>query len=677
MRVFFLFLSLQLVVLPAVSADVKIRHVTVDDYLQQAAAIAKQEGRKANNLINESSPYLLQHAYNPVNWYAWGDEAFEKARKENKPIFLSIGYSTCHWCHVMAHESFENKQIAEVLNKYFVCIKVDREQRPDIDTVYMSATQLINGHGGWPMSVFLYHRLRPFHAATYYPPFSVDGRKGLNEVLLKINELWHNQPDVIEQAAISITARITYQADETGEEVALAGDIYKQALQDIIDSYEPDYGGFSIAPKFPRPGIFAFLNRLVLSSDKSISVSDKKVAKMMIKTTLDAMASGGIYDQVAGGFHRYSVDENWQVPHFEKMLYSQALMVSAYNGFYEVDATDKYRDIVYDSLAFVSQEMRSPGGGFYSALDADSYPADDRGDGKKEGAYYLWSASELKKSLSAAEFKFVKKYYQVREDGNIHSDPQDEFRKLNILYIDEESRDAVLSVQQASLLSSVKEKLNDVRYQRPRPHLDDKVITAWNGMMISAFARSSQIYEDPAFLAQAEQTAGFIKTKLYDEKSGTLFRQYRPQENKTGKSTEGALTDYAWLIYGLLDIYEASQQSRWLNWASALHEKQDELFLDEATGAYFESVSGDDSLLFRSRSIYDGALPSANAIALSNLRRLSVLVKESSIKQSFSSQADRLVNSFASSINNDPSAAAMLLAVELEQDAGERREAGP
>ena len=668
----FLFFLLQFFLLQVLAADeginADIKQNTVNNYLQRAASEAAKEGRKANKLIDESSPYLLQHAYNPVNWYAWGDAAFEKAKKEKKPIFLSIGYSTCHWCHVMAHESFENKEIAEILNKYFVCIKVDREQRPDIDSVYMSATQLINGSGGWPMSVFLDNRLRPFHAATYYPPFSSENRTGLKDILLKIQDLWKNQPELINQVATTVTARITAHADDTAESAVLAADIDDQTLRYIADSYDDEFGGFSEAPKFPRPGIFAFLNQWALNAKESSDVKDKRLqksalAKNMMKTTLEQMASGGIYDQLAGGFHRYSVDESWQVPHFEKMLYSQALMVMAYSDFYQIEKRERYRQVVFETLDFVRQEMQSSGGGFYSALDADSERADKPAE-HAEGAYYLWHESELKDLLSAAEFSIVKSYFDVEENGNILSDPQNEFTDLNILYIDDEYRIRPLTRQENGLLQSARKKLNKQRRLRPRPHLDDKVITAWNGMMLAAFAKASIAFDHVSFLNEAIQTVDFVKTHLYDKKTGKLYRQYRVQSRTIGGSVDAVLSDYVWMIYGLLEVHRASNDRRWLDWALALKEKQDALFLDKSSGAYFESTADDANILFRSKSIYDGALPSPNAIALSNLRKLSELVREPSKQKSFSSAADRLVNSFATAINDNPPAAAMLLAVE-------------
>ena len=651
-----------IVFLSAAATAEEIKQLTINDYLLQQ----KAKGLKTNNLISESSPYLLQHAYNPVDWYAWGEDAFERARQENKPIFLSIGYSTCHWCHVMAHESFENKKIAALINEHFIAIKVDREQRPDIDSVYMSATQLINGHGGWPMTVFLDNDLRPFHAATYYPPFTTEGRLGLQDVLLKIHELWLKQAKEINEIAVSVTARIKTMSDDTVEGGSLAKEINHLAMQQLQSSYDADMGGFSSAPKFPRPGVFAYLNRVSLVSADAATV---KSAKKMMKTTLDAMADGGIYDQLAGGFHRYSVDANWQVPHFEKMLYSQALMVMAYIDYYKSEPRDKYKEVIVATLNFVKKEMRSPQGGYYSALDADSERVSDvavHSGEQAEGAYYLWQESELKQLLSKDEFKFIKKYFHIKEQGNIFSDPQNEFTNLNIFYVDEEYRDEALSKQQRKLLISVKNKLNKNRRLRPRPQLDDKVITAWNGMMLSAFAKASMVLNDSLLLEDALKILSYTRKYLYDDTSRELLRQHRVTKAKTTNSDEAILMDYVWLINGLLETYEASKDKQWLNWAIKLQNKQNELFLDPATGAYFESSDTDVNLLFRSKSIFDGALPSANAIALSNLRKFSKLLKEQSLIKEYTAQADKLVSSFATVINRNPAAASMLLAVEFK-----------
>ena len=635
-----------------VIAEPEIKHLTVNDYLQHE----KAKGKKANKLIHESSPYLLQHAYNPVDWHIWGDAAFAKAKKENKPIFLSIGYSTCHWCHVMAQESFENEKISALINEHFIPIKIDREQRPDIDSVYMSATQLINGQGGWPMTVFLDHDLRPFHAATYYPPFSFDGRLGLQDVLLKIHELWLERPEIIAEVATNITAQIIASADDTVDGGTLDEDIVRSAMRQISSVFDEELGGFSSAPKFPRPGIFSFLNH---------QSSDDKVAREMMKTTLDGMAAGGIYDQIAGGFHRYSVDANWQVPHFEKMLYSQALMVMAYDDYYRLAPDESYKKIIYETLNFVQEEMQSQQGGFYSALDADSERVDKPGE-HAEGAYYLWKYSELKKLLSEAEFGFIKTYFHIRELGNIFSDPQEEFTELNILFIDEEYKNQKLTAQQEKWLASAKKKLNQRRLRRPRPHLDDKVITAWNGMMLAAFAKASVTFDDKSLLQESLKALEYIRKYLYNSESKKLERIHRPVNSSQPSNVEATLADYVWLIYGLLLTYDASGDAQWLRWAFELHQRQNDLFLDQASGAYFESVANDKSLLFRSKSIYDGVIPSANAIALSNLKRLSVLSDDKSDKQIYLLQSQQLVSSFATVVNQNPAAASMFLSVEIQ-----------
>ncbi|HHO59466.1 MAG TPA: thioredoxin domain-containing protein, partial [Thiotrichales bacterium] len=512
---------------------------TVAAYLQAA----KEAGRKPNRLITQSSPYLLQHAYNPVNWYAWGDEAFQRAKKENKPVFLSIGYSTCHWCHVMAHESFENKKIADYLNKHFIAIKVDREERPDIDSVYMAATRLIHGSGGWPMTVFVDHQRRPFHAATYYPPFTTGQHPGLYEVLEKINLLWRRQPARLDAVAASITASIKQQAEVTRDHERVRKDIQQRAMQQIALLYDDEYGGFSAAPKFPTPGIFAYLNKRAGMDDTAA-----KTASDMMKTTLDAISRGGMYDQLGGGFHRYSVDAMWRLPHFEKMLYSQALMTQAYLGFYSMRPVARYREMVLETLAFVQREMRSPQGGFYAALDADSEridqtpaqlaeqsPRQSAGQSpepqagvetrnKAEGAYYLWTEAQLKKTLTKPEFDFVRDYFETRPAGNIASDPRGEFAHANLLAIAEDYRDRPLKGSEKALLQSAKVKLGTDRLQRPRPHLDDKIITAWNAMMAVSFVQAANLFAEHRsdFIRQAEKTIDFIFVQLYDHRRGRL-----------------------------------------------------------------------------------------------------------------------------------------------------------
>ena len=620
---------------------------TVESYLQKHQAA----GDKANRLIEQSSPYLLQHAYNPVNWFAWGEEAFELARKQDKPIFLSIGYSTCHWCHVMAHESFENKQIADILNRYFISIKVDREERPDIDNVYMSATQLINGHGGWPMTVFLDHDLQPFHAGTYYPPDDRDGHTGLKQLLTRVNDLWQQDRSQIHKVAKSVTATLMQQADETQEEVALDKNIIAVALNEIAASFDDDYGGFGSAPKFPRPGIFQLL---LEQADKN------KTALAMMRTTLGAMSRGGIHDQLGGGFHRYSVDAEWQVPHFEKMLYSQALMSMAYGKLYTITQDKYWLDVMTTTLDFVLREMRQRDGVFYSALDADSETFDENHNGtgeKKEGAYYLWSAQQIKQRLSPQEWEVVRQVYNIESDGNIVSDPSGEFEHSNILYIYEDA--PTLNTQQRELLQSAKSELLASRTKRPRPHLDDKVITAWNGMVIKALVDAAALLKDDPgeakrYLSAAIRAAEVIEDRLMDKQSGELYRRLRGQVS----GVTASLDDYVWFTNALLALYEYEHDKRWLQLAIKITQRQIALFSDERRGGFYESAS-DESLLFRSRSAYDGALPSPNAIAMDNLLRLSSATQDKTWRKYY----DRSVSAFSASINASPASAAWMLAI--------------
>ncbi len=642
----FFSLCLLTVILCFVSAGAQaLEQNTVESYL----AKAKASGEKPNHLINQSSPYLLQHAYNPVNWYPWGEEAFEKARRENKPIFLSIGYSTCHWCHVMEHESFENKAIADLLNKYFVCIKVDREERPDIDSVYMAATELIYGVGGWPMTVFLNLKLQPFHAQTYIPAETRGNQRGLKDLLPQIHNLWVKQRAHVDAVAKQVTDRIRADAETRSSAVRLDKDIVKRAFSEIRASFDQSDGGFGDAPRFPRPGMFDFL--LTLASQKGPMAAG---AEQMMQKTLTAMAQGGIFDQVGGGFHRYSVDSQWLVPHFEKMLYSQALLTTAYLRMYKIDPQPLYKNVVQATLGFVLREMTSPQGGFYSALDADSQRPDKKGE-HGEGAYYLWSDAELKSVLSSEELKFAREYYDIHHDGNIYSDPQNEFTGLNILHVSEDYSGKSLTERQLGLLDSIKHKLMRARNHRPRPHLDDKIITAWNGMMISAFAQAGVVLKDKAYLNAATKAAEFVRDHLIDKSTGLLYRRIRGEQ----AGVAAGLGDYAWTVRGLLDLYYANNDKQWLALAITLSDKQNAQFLDQASGGYFDASDKDASLLFRFRPIYDDALPAANAVALANLKDLSRIDKNRQWKKN----ADDWVTAFAGDINMNPSAAAMALSV--------------
>ncbi len=645
------FLSVFLFAVVAFNVQATIKQNTVEGYLQQQ----KAEGKKPNHLINQSSPYLLQHAYNPVNWYPWGKQAFSLAKKEHKPIFLSIGYSTCHWCHVMEHESFENKKIAAYLNKHFISIKVDREERPDIDAVYMSATQLISGTGGWPMTVFVDNKLRPFHAATYYPPFSTGHNIGLMEVLKTINQLWRDDPQRIEKIASNVTASIEAMAKSPtdSDDVKVDSDIQQRAMKQISSQFDQALGGFSAAPKFPSFGIFALLSHQAKLNNKF-----SKNARHMMSVTLDAMGDGGIYDQLAGGFFRYSVDAQWQIPHFEKMLYIQALMSMAYLDFYTAEPKPRYKEIITEILHFAEREMESPQGGFYSALDADSERPDKPGE-YAEGAYYLWSEAELRKSLTKAEFNFIRSYYSVEPEGNMYSDPRNEFGNTNILFIADQYRHETLTKKEKALLGSAKKKLNAIRLLRPRPHLDDKMITAWNSMMIDAYATAAKVFpsEKSAYIKKAIVTAKFVMQHLYNHKNGRLYRSYR-----AGKvHLDATLNDYAWTIKSFLALYDVSKNPTWLARAVALSQKQDAIFLDVKSGAYFDVSNADTNVLFRSKSIYDGALPASNAIVESNLKALSQRVSSQAERSRYRKKAERVVHAFAAVINDNPAATAMVL----------------
>jgi uncharacterized protein YyaL (SSP411 family) len=617
---------------------------TVDNYLKTNQAA----GNKPNSLIHENSPYLLQHAYNPVQWYAWGEEAFALARQQNKPIFLSIGYSTCYWCHVMAHESFENEAIAAILNKHFIAIKIDREERPDIDNVYMAATQLVNGYGGWPMTVFLNHDLEPFHAGVYYPPVSTDSSIGLTELLHKVIDLWRDQKDRVNMIAAQITSQIKASADESLPGHSIDKDLQQQAVEQIAAVYDSEFAGFGAAPKFPRPGMFVLL--LDVAARKN---PDSQQALEMIRETLNAMSQGGIYDHVGGGFHRYSVDEQWQVPHFEKMLYTQALMSLAYTRLYQIDPDKHYREVVAGTLDFVIIEMCDAGGGFYSALDASSERPDQVGV-HAEGAYYLWRAKQLESLLNKAEWDIVRRYYAIEDDGNIDSDPRGEFGLLNILHVSHAFKGRTLSEQESALINSAREKLYRARLSRPRPHLDDKIITAWNGMMISALVEAAVVFENKAYLQAAIRAADFIRDNLVDSKTHQLFRRLRDGE----VGINATLDDYVWYVNGLLALYKQTNNRQWLLLAQQISEQQMQLFYDSENGGFYES-GPDKHVLFRSRSAYDGALPAPNAIAIENLTTLADLTGD----KKWQKMADQTFGAFAGALNNDPAAAAWMVSL--------------
>jgi len=570
-----------------------------------------------NRLALEKSPYLLQHAHNPVDWYPWGEEAFARARAEDKPIFLSIGYSTCHWCHVMAHESFENLETAKIMNANYVCIKVDREERPDVDKVYMTFVQATTGGGGWPMSVWLTPDLKPFLGGTYFPPTDRYGRPGFPTALTRIAEAWtSDQAKVIAQGNEMVAAlrEYTQSSPESGGPV-LDRKTLRAGYDQIARGYDDQLGGFNGAPKFPRPVNMNFLLRFHALEGENHAVD-------MSLFTLRKMAEGGMHDHLGGGFHRYSVDKFWHIPHFEKMLYDQAQLTCAYLDAFQITRDPFYEGVARDILDYVRRDMTDAEGGFYSAEDADSlfeHGKQEHG----EGAFYVWAKEEIDSALDGDSAEIFDRYYGVETGGNAPegSDPQGEFTGKNTLiqrmtpseaakFFKKSEGDVVAS------LSTSRKKLFDIREKRPRPHLDDKIITAWNGLMISAFARAAQVLGDPAYLNAARRSAAFVQSHLM--KDGTLIRSYR----QGASDVAGFADDYAFLIQGLLDLYEASAQHAWLAWAVDLQQRQDALFADNEHGGYFSTTEADPHILIRMKEDYDGAEPSPNSVSALNLLRL-------------------------------------------------------
>jgi uncharacterized protein len=583
-----------------------------------------------NRLAHERSPYLLQHAANPVDWHPWGDEAFARARGEDKPIFLSIGYSTCHWCHVMEHESFENPAIAKLLNDDFVSIKVDREERPDVDRVYMSFVQSTTGSGGWPMTVFLTPELKPFYGGTYFPPASRWGRPGFADLLGELARVWKHDRSKVEQAAAELLERlkmVTGTAGRAQSESAIAG---PEALETGVGLYERAFdarhGGFGDAPKFPRPSELLFLLRE--HARRSAEPGGAPPALLHVATeTLRAMALGGMRDHIGGGFHRYSVDAEWRVPHFEKMLYDQAQLVLAYFEAAQATSDDFYATVAEDTLDYVLRDLTDPAGGFYSAEDADSIPPEDAGSPsahKSEGAFYIWSDAEIG-ALLGEDAEIARRRFGIEADGNAPQDPQGEFRGKNLLYISEPIHDISVRTKRTPEaivegLGRIREKLFAARATRPRPHLDDKVLTAWNGLMIAAFARAARVRPGAAekYLVAAQRAAAFIRETLWRPDANRLLRRYRDGE----AAIDGYAEDYAYLIFGLLELFQADGDARWLEWAMNLQRLQDDLFWDDAEGGWFSTTGRDPSVLLRLKEDYDGAEPAAGSVSVLNLLTL-------------------------------------------------------
>jgi uncharacterized protein len=599
-----------------------------------------------NALAYEKSPYLLQHADNPVNWLPWGEAAFAKARDEQKPIFLSIGYSTCHWCHVMAHESFENEEIAAILSEHFVSIKVDREERPDVDKVYMAYVQAMTGHGGWPLSAWLSPDLKPFHGGTYFPPEDRHGRMGFPSLLRAIVNAWTNDREkLLAESTRVITSLTEYHVarrSEAGAPIDLhdsGGEAFEKGYQYFNENFDAANGGFGGAPKFPRASNLHFLLRAAVI--QGIETDSGREAVNMVATTLRKMAGGGLHDHVGGGFHRYSVDEAWFVPHFEKMLYDQAQIAVNALDTHLATGDERYAWIARDIFNYTLRDLAAPGGAFYSAEDADSLLAHGKPE-HAEGAFYVWTPAEITAVLDADDAALVCAHYGVTAEGNVPGqlDPHHEFTGKSILM---QQRSLAATAQSRGLapevaaekLGAALETLRAVRAKRPRPHLDDKIITAWNGLMISALARAAvspaECLADvrDGYRDAAVRAAEFIERELFDAKRGVLYRNYREGRG----ANEAFAEDYAYLIAGLLDLYEATFDARWLRWAEGLQQVMDALFWDAEHGGYFNSRADDASIVLRLKEDYDGAEPSPNSVAAANLLRFSALFHDDAARE--------------------------------------------
>jgi uncharacterized protein len=574
--------------------------------------------QKPNRLINEKSPYLLQHAYNPVDWYPWGEEAFEKARKENKPIFLSIGYSTCHWCHVMAHESFEDEEVAKILNEKFVSIKVDREERPDIDSIYMRVCQMLTGHGGWPLSVFLTPDQKPFYVGTYFPKRSYYGRPGFIEVLNQIYDKFTKNQGDISQVAEKITESLR-QTVQTVSRERLQASVLNHTYRQLAGSFDGIYGGFGGAPKFPTPHILMFLMRYYLWKNEANAL-------FMVEKTLDSMAKGGIYDHIGYGFARYSTDEMWLVPHFEKMLYDNALLLMAYTEAYQLTKNERYKKISEQIITFVQREMTSKDEAFFSAIDADSEGV--------EGKFYVWDQDEVLNVLGTELGNLYCEVYDITEKGNFenHNVPNLIHTDLGKIAV----KHQLTEEQLYEKLEIARQKLFAERSLRVYPHVDDKILTAWNALMISGLAKAAKVYENRSYREMAQRALAFIENQLIQ--NGRVMVRYRDGEVKN----KGFIDDYAYLIWAYIDMYETTFDVSYLRKAVELTRQMIELFWDEENGGFYFIGKDGESLIVREKEIYDGAMPSGNSVAAVQMIRLARLTGDMELLQ----KAEKLYSTF-------------------------------
>ncbi len=588
-----------------------------------------------NHLINEKSPYLLQHAHNPVNWYPWGEEAFARAREERKPVFLSIGYATCHWCHVMAHESFEDEEVARLINLHFVAVKVDREERPDIDQIYMSVCQALTGRGGWPLSLFLTPERKPFFAGTYFPKTSRLGMSGFTELLTQIAALWEKDRDRILKAGEEITQSLQSRVSTAGTGSVPDLKTLETGYDQLAKSFDSRWGGFGEAPKFPTPHHLTFLIRWDRRRPDSR-------AREIVTKTLEAMRGGGIFDQVGLGFHRYSVDAQWLVPHFEKMLYDQALLAMAYTEAYQAWRDPDHAQVVREIFTYVLRDMTSPEGGFFSAEDADSEG--------REGLFYVWKPEEVKKILGPDLGDFFCRCYDIQPGGNFEEG--ESIPHLPLSPIQAADREKIPLEELTRKLEAARQILFELREQRIHPLKDDKVLTAWNGLMIAALAKAAQALNEPAFARAAARSATFILERMRDP-SGRLYRRFREGH----LANPGYLEDYVYFVWGLIELYEATFDLNFLQEAVNLNRMAVDLFWDEDQGGFFFTAKDGEPLISREKEIYDGAVPSGNSVGLLNLLRLGKITGASE----WSEKADQLLRSFSATISGYPMAYTQVL----------------
>lgn len=597
--------------------------------------------RKPNNLINEVSPYLIQHAYNPVHWFPWSDEAFTKAQEENKLVFLSIGYSTCHWCHVMERESFEDNEVAELLNSNFVSIKVDREERPDIDNIYMMVCQMMNGSGGWPLSIFMTPNKKPFFAGTYFPKENRYGRIGFKELLQNINSFWEDRQHEIEINADQITEQLSelYKKEKPSE---IDKNIFTKAFEYFENRYDFEHGGFGSAPKFPSPHNLMFLLRYWKTTGNAEALN-------MVTKTLSDMRNGGIYDHLGFGFHRYSTDARWLLPHFEKMTYDQALLAIAYTEAYQATHKEELKNTAIEILTYTIRDMRSKEGAFYSAEDADSEG--------EEGKFYTWTHKEVFEIFDESDASFAANVFNIKPEGNFHDESSKNISGRNVLHLKKSYKQLAddFNIPENIFLenfNSICEILFEKRKKRIPPFKDDKILADWNGLMIAVLAIAGRTFNNNNFIAHANECFSFIEINMFAP-DNTLLHRFR-----NGKAEIiGNLDDYAFLIWGLIELYQSTLDYNYIKKAVALTDTAINIFHDDVNGGFYFASNQRKDLIIKTKESYDGALPSGNSVMLSNFIRLSKITFNSK----YENYAQQLIEYFSGTISKSPYASTFLL----------------